>query len=269
MPIDPRFQKNRRRAGEDAGVAIWGPVNPPGELGIRGTYAAVDWDLCTGCGKCLKGCPRKLYEWVQTPSHPTSKKKPTPARELECVQCYTCENECPVEAIRVVFPGPTGLALAMPFLLMAQVVGGMIYGMVYGPALGSATLFWLGSATLVMGAVLFFSIAMHFKKEGQPGKGKGVMDTTVLVETGTYALVRHPQLLGGILMMAASILVSQHWLAAVLGIAVSAWWYREAVREEKGLLVKFGDEYARYKLKVPRMNLILGIARHLSRGDRG
>ncbi len=45
MPIDPDFQKNREKVGKEEGIAIWGPVDPPKKLGIRGTYVAVDWDI--------------------------------------------------------------------------------------------------------------------------------------------------------------------------------------------------------------------------------
>ena len=83
-------------------------MDPPEKLGIRRTYVAVDWDLCTGCGICLKVCPQLLFEWVETVGSPTSEKKVFPARELECVQCYTCEVKCPVKAIRFVYPGLTG-----------------------------------------------------------------------------------------------------------------------------------------------------------------
>ncbi len=46
MPIDPDFQKNREKVGKEEGIAIWGPVEPPKKLGIRGTSVAVDWDIC-------------------------------------------------------------------------------------------------------------------------------------------------------------------------------------------------------------------------------
>ena len=91
------------------------------------------------------------------------------------------------------------------------------------------------------------------------------MDTTVIVESGTYGIVRHPQFLGAILTVCASILISQHWLFALIGILivwVTAKWLRET---EENLLLRFGDEYKRYMEKVPRMNFVLGIIRLLRR----
>jgi NAD-dependent dihydropyrimidine dehydrogenase PreA subunit len=107
LPIDPDFQKNRKKVGKEKGVAIWGPVDPPAKLGIRGTYVAVDWDICTGCGICLEVCPQQLYDWIETSNHPISEKKAFPAKESDCVQCYKCETKCPEQAIRIVY-GPTG-----------------------------------------------------------------------------------------------------------------------------------------------------------------
>ncbi len=91
------------------------------------------------------------------------------------------------------------------------------------------------------------------------------MNTTVLVDSGTYAIVRHPQVLGTILLMSASILISQHWLVGIVGVPLIVWGYLEAVNEEKGLMVKFGDDYKHYLQKVPRINLLLGVIRILRR----
>ncbi len=94
------------------------------------------------------------------------------------------------------------------------------------------------------------------------------MNTTVLVDSGTYAIVRHPMALGSILLMSASILISQHWLAAIVGVPIIVRMYLEEVKAEKGLLVKFGDDYKRYMQKVPRINFVLGVIRLLQRRKR-
>ena len=262
-PIDKNYQKDREKVGKERGVDIWGPLNPPSQLGIRGSSTAVDWDICTGCKICTEVCPKQLWEWVQTPNHPTSEEKPLPARERICVQCYRCERGCPVQAILVIFTGPKGLTLMTVPLMFLQIVGGILYGIIWGPALGLTTLFWTGWILLAFALPLFFSVEVYFKKAGESGEGKSFMDTTVLVDSGTYSVVRHPQLLGGILMMFASILISQFWPVAVLGIFGSAWWYKWAAEEERGLSIKFGDDYERYMERVPRMNILLGIVRLL------
>jgi protein-S-isoprenylcysteine O-methyltransferase Ste14/NAD-dependent dihydropyrimidine dehydrogenase PreA subunit len=271
LPIDPNFQKNRKKVRKEEGLAVWGPVDPPEKLGIRGTYVAVDWDICTGCGVCLEVCPQQLYEWMETSGHPISEKKAFPAREPDCVQCYKCETKCPTQAIRIVFypssgQGPTGWLFSLAaYLLFLQAIGGIIYGVLFGPSLGLQTLFYVGWVILPVALLFFFSITIYFKREGKPGEGKGLMDTTVLVDSGTYAIVRHPMALGSILLMSASILISQHWLAAIVGVPIIVWTYLEEVKAEKGLMVKFGDDYKRYMQKVPRMNFILGIIRLLRR----
>jgi len=271
MPIDPNFQKNRKKVGKERGITIWGPVDPPKKLGIHGTYVAVDWDICTGCGVCLEICPLQLYEWVETSGHSTSKKKAFPAREPDCVQCYKCETKCPMQAIRIEFfpasaQGPTGWLFSLAaYLLFLQAIGGVIYGVWFGPFLGIQPLFYVGWVILPVALFFLFSIVIYFKRDGKPGEGKGLMDTTVLVDSGTYAIVRHPMLLGSILLMFASILISQHWLVAIVGVILSASGYRDQVKLEKGLLVKFGDDYKHYMEKVPRLNVILGIIRLLKR----
>jgi len=265
LPIDPKFQKNRKKVGKEKGVTVWGPVNPPETLGIRGSNVAVDWDICTGCGVCLEICPKQLYEWVEASDHPVSEKKAFPARESDCVQCYECETKCPVQAIRIVY-GPTGrLTYLVAYLFFVQTIGGIIYGVVFGPSLGLQSLFYVGWVTLVVALFFFCSLIVYFRKEGKPGEGKSLMNTTVLVESGTYGIIRHPYILGSILMMCAAILISQHWLAAIVGVPVSACFYSGAVEEEEGLMVKFGDDYKRYMEKVPRMNFVLGIVRFLRR----
>ena len=90
------------------------------------------------------------------------------------------------------------------------------------------------------------------------------MDTTVLVDSGTYGIVRHPMALGSIMMMFASILISQHWLSAIVGILYAVWGYTGYLpKEEKGLIIRFGDDYRRYMERVPGLNPIVGLIRLL------
>lgn len=101
MPIDPDFQHNRKVEEQHEGHDVWGPLAPPEKLGIHGTIAAVDLDICIGDGSCFVACPVDVFEWMETPDHPTADKKADPAREDDCVVCYACVPVCPVEAIKI------------------------------------------------------------------------------------------------------------------------------------------------------------------------
>ncbi|MBS7249218.1 MAG: ferredoxin family protein [Candidatus Freyarchaeota archaeon] len=101
MPIDPAFEKSRRVVGKHQNHNVWGPVEPPKKLGIHGTNVAVDWDICEGDGVCIDVCPVSVFEWADAPNHPVSEKKSDPAREDDCIQCMACEEQCPVNAIKI------------------------------------------------------------------------------------------------------------------------------------------------------------------------
>jgi NAD-dependent dihydropyrimidine dehydrogenase PreA subunit len=264
VPIDPGFRKKREKAGEEKGIAIWGPVNPPERLGIRGTIVAVDWDICEGCGICVEICPVKLFEWREASGHPTSPRKPLPAREPDCVQCFRCERECPAGAIRITYGGSV-LENAILSLMFAQIMVGIGYGTIFGPYLGIRFALYAGWVLSLVSLPFWFSTLIYFPRKGEPQEGKRFVDTTVLVDSGIYSLVRHPQFLGCIMLMSASILVSQHWLAAIVGIPISVWLYREIPKEEEGSMIRFGDDYKHYAERVPKLNPFVGALRLLQR----
>ncbi|UCD72299.1 MAG: 4Fe-4S binding protein [Syntrophobacterales bacterium] len=245
-------------------------MDPPEKLGIRGTVAGVDWDICGGCGICLEVCPMNVYEWRETPDHPISEKKAFPVRERDCVQCLQCETQCPDQAINAAFLGPQSVwDRAMICIMFFQIIAGVIYGAIFGPYWDLEILQYLGWMVLVIALPFFLSPLIYFQKRGKPQEGKNLMSTTVIVDSGTYGIVRHPQILGCILLMYASILISQHWVAVIIGIPLSVLFYAEASKEEKGLIVKFGDDYKSYMQKVPRMNFLVGVIRRLWREKRG
>jgi len=264
LPINADFQKKRKKVGKEEGVAVWGPVDPPEKLGIRGTNVAVDWDICEGCGVCLDVCPMHVYCWKETSGHPTSDKKPLPIGELECACCYECEARCPVQAIRVVFGPPKAFIATVP-LMFAQIILSVIYGIVSGPCLGLSILFYVGWIILVVGLPFFFSPSLYFPKAQE---GKSVMDTRAIVDSGTYGIVRHPQVLGCLLLMCGSIFISQHWLSAIVAVPIFVLFYRYVLKEEKNLIVKFGDYYRCYMQRVPSMNFVVGTIRLLKSRKR-
>ncbi|HET7283053.1 MAG TPA: ferredoxin family protein, partial [Nitrososphaeraceae archaeon] len=61
-PIDPNFKSKRQVTGAFQGIKVWGPIDPPGQLGIWGTEVTVDFDICVADGACIEACPVNVYE---------------------------------------------------------------------------------------------------------------------------------------------------------------------------------------------------------------
>jgi len=100
-PIDPEFKSKRQVVGTFQGIKVWGPIDPPGQLGIWGTQVTVDFDICIADGACIEACPVNVYEWLDTPGHPGSEKKTFMAREKDCIFCMACENVCPPQCVKI------------------------------------------------------------------------------------------------------------------------------------------------------------------------
>jgi len=128
---------------------------------------------------------------------------------------------------------------------------------------------YTGWALLVFSIVIIFLAGYEFRMKGGTPKGKSIVHTTVFVDSGVYAVVRHPQYLGFMLFVFALVLMSQHWLSILSGVIGSALFYLDVLREEQMSVVKFDDVYERYMLEVPRLNFLLGIIKLLKRGRKG
>jgi protein-S-isoprenylcysteine O-methyltransferase Ste14 len=88
----------------------------------------------------------------------------------------------------------------------------------------------------------------------------------VLVDSGIYAVVRHPLYLGWILsIFVATIFLYPHWLFVIIGFSGIASIYLISREEDRFNIEKFGKNYKKYMEKVPRMNLLLGVMRLLRR----
>ncbi len=89
------------------------------------------------------------------------------------------------------------------------------------------------------------------------------------MDSGIYAVIRHPQYTGGIYgIFLPNLLWYPHWLFGVLGTIGTILTYLSIREEDKSLIKKFGDDYIDYKRKVPGMNFLLGIIRLLQRGTK-
>ena len=124
---------------------------------------------------------------------------------------------------------------------------------------------------LIMLVALPF-IVLPFRRLARDGgvpPGARYMETTRVVDSGIYGIVRHPQYVGYCLLFAGLALRRQTLDALAIsaaGIALFGW---QMVVEEGYLRAEFGEAYARYAERVPRWNFPLGLLRKLTRGGRG
>ena len=160
---------------------------------------------------------------------------------------------------------PPGWERAVYVLMLLQMMLGVVYGTLSGPYLGFEILLCVGWLVLVVGFLFFILGPYELRKKGGAPKGASIVLTRVLVDSGVYAVVCHPQTLGFILLMSASILVSQHWFSVVLSVPIIVYAYVTERREEESNIEKFGDDYKRYMQRVPRNNVLVGILRVLRR----
>jgi len=120
----------------------------------------------------------------------------------------------------------------------------------------------IGWVVWAFGMVLVMAPIVLFPRRGGVPKGKSFVYTTRLVDTGIYAIVRHPQYTGGIYaIFLATLLFYPHWLFAILGTPGVVCLYLSTREEDKRLVEKFGDDYISYIQRVPGMNIFLGIIR--------
>lgn len=147
-------------------------------------------------------------------------------------------------------------------LTIAMVVLTVIY---YYNEAGLNWLLYIGWAIWAVGFLLTMTPAAVLRKKGDVPEGKSWVKTTVVVNSGPYALVRHPIYVGWMLMLFALILISQHWITAILGIVAMAIFYPDIPKEDRSNVEKFGDAYKKYQQSVPMINLPLGVIRLLRR----
>lgn len=119
----------------------------------------------------------------------------------------------------------------------------------------------IGWAVLWISAFFGWYPIYYFKKKGGVPKGKSFVNTTKLVDTGVYSIVRHPQFLAGILLALSLILITQSWIILALGIPVMIVFYLGFLEGDQNGVEKFGRDYEEYMKRVPRANFLLGLLR--------
>jgi len=101
-------------------------------------------------------------------------------------------------------------------------VGHILYAILYCLLLLFSILFYnssnlaslyAGWITLAFGIIILLSSSQSRKKSKEKGR-------EILVKSGMYAYVRHPEFLGHLLIISALILISQHLFSMVFGITL-------------------------------------------------
>lgn len=150
------------------------------------------------------------------------------------------------------------ILIASVLLVTEYILAFFIFGLS-----GLKILQWIGWAIWLVS--LYFGLApiLIFRKKGGVAQAKSYIKTTRLVDTGLYAIVRHPQYVAGILLNLSLILVCQHWLVITLGLISMVLIYLDIRGADQEGIEKFGDEYLDYMQRVPRANFVLGVIRWL------
>ena len=129
---------------------------------------------------------------------------------------------------------------------------------------GSEALRWVGWILWWTSAIFGWLPIFTLRRKGGVAKGDSFVRTTKLVDTGIYAIVRHPQMgTAGLLMCLGLMLITQHWVSVALGIPAMVLVYLDLLNADQRCIEKFGDAYRRYMQRVPRVNFLAGILRLL------
>ena len=126
-------------------------------------------------------------------------------------------------------------------------------------------LLYIGWIIVAIGLFIGYLGVTALKRSGRVPKGRSFVHTTVIVDKGIYSVIRHPQYLSWVFVSLGIILLPQHWVVAIVGIAAALAVYMQARQDDHSLIDKFGDDYKRYMQKVPRMNILAGVIRLLRR----
>jgi protein-S-isoprenylcysteine O-methyltransferase Ste14 len=155
--------------------------------------------------------------------------------------------------------------LASAFLGIAFIIQLLLSVLAYN-SLNRKIILSLGWILLACSLIVFLSSNILQKKGGIP-EGKHYAQTSQLVDSGIYGVIRHPIYFSVILLSLGLAGISQHWVSALASVPIIIAMYWWMVLEEKMTLVRLGEAYETYMQQVPRINLLLGIYRRIRRGS--
>jgi len=126
---------------------------------------------------------------------------------------------------------------------------------------GMAVLQWIGWGIWVLSVIFGIGPIFILRSKGGVAKGKSYVETTRLVDSSLYAIVRHPQYVAGMLFNLALMLLAQHWVVILVGVTSMVLMYIDIQAADREGMEKFGETYRQYMEHVPQVNFLLGIVR--------
>jgi protein-S-isoprenylcysteine O-methyltransferase Ste14 len=143
----------------------------------------------------------------------------------------------------------TGLALFFSVPALEMTVGN-------AGAWNHSEMLWLeviGWMLYVPSAILVISSMTGLFRKGAT-KGTDFTDTTTIIKSGIYGLIRQPMTLGLAIWSLAMAMVFQSAVTLILGLISIFCFWMAAGKESEYNIRKFGDDYSEYMKKVPMWN---------------
>ena len=138
------------------------------------------------------------------------------------------------------------ISYSITFLFIAQIILSLFF---YNWA-GIDLLAYIGWIILILGIIIIWKSQADFRAVVNEDR-KNWLDTTNVVDSGIYSIIRHPMYLSFMLMAIALIFISQYWIVVLIGILRVLMLYYVMVEEEKMDLKKLGSDYEDYMKRVP------------------
>ncbi len=126
-----------------------------------------------------------------------------------------------------------------------------------------------GVVVLLLAPFFFVPPFFLLKKHGRAEAGQGFFCTTRVVDRGVYGVVRHPQYAGYALLAIGFAMRTQNIITWALAAVAVAFFYLQALIEERFCARQLGAEYAAYMKRVPRFNFVVGLLRNLPGKTQG
>jgi len=123
----------------------------------------------------------------------------------------------------------------------------------------------IGVIMLLISPVFIFTPFFLLSNRKDNEDGKTYMEVRNIADNGLYAVVRHPQYSGYMMLAGGFAFLSQNPVILTLAIFSIICFYLQSLKEEQYCLDHFGKVYKDYLQRVPRFNIILGIFRVIRR----